>query len=195
VRNYAPLYSFLSVAYARSGDLESAVDANLKVLEAQPANNGAMRNLALLYRDLGDTDQAIQWAENSIAATNPANANEIKALRQLAAQIYQTTGRLDQAIGQYEAIHTLDPQDTAALNVLANLYISKQDLNKAVETLRALSEMEPNNYEHPFAIAQILQQAGRFEEALRYAEQAQALTPDDQKQAVEQFIALLKGDG
>ncbi len=193
VRNDAQLYSFLGVAYARSGDLEGAVDANLKVLETQPANSAAMRNLALLYRDLGDMDQAIQWAENSIAATNPANVNEIKALRQLAAQIYQTAGRLDQAIGQYEAIRALDPQDAAALDVLANLYLSKQDLNKAVEALTALAELEPNNYEHPFAIAQILHQAGRFEDALRFAEQALALTPEAEKQAINQLIALIKG--
>lgn len=195
VRNNVQLYSFLGVAYARSGDLESAVDANLKVLEAHPSNNGAMRNLALLYRDLGDIDQAIQWAENSIIATNPANVSEIKALRQLAAQIYQTAGRIDQAIGQYEAIRALDPLDAGTLNVLANLYLSKQDLNKAVEMLTALAELEPNNYEHPFAIAQILHQAGRFEEALRYAEQALALTPETEKQPVSELIALIKGGG
>ena len=79
--------------------------------------------------------------------------------------------------------------------MLANLYLSKQDLNKAVEMLTALAELEPNNYEHPFAIAQILHQAGRFEEVLRYAEQALALTPETEKQPVSELIALIKGGG
>jgi len=192
VRNNAQLYSFLSVAYARSGDLQGSVDANLKVLESQPNNNGAMRNLALLYRDLGDMNLATQYAEQSIAATDPGNLAEVKALRQLAAQLYQTAGKLDQAIVHYEAIRALDPQDVAALNVLANLYLTKQDLDRAVATLQALAELEPGNYEHPYAIAQILQQEGRFDEALRQAEQALALAPEEAKTAVAQLIDLIK---
>ncbi len=38
------------------GDLESAVDANLKVLSPSVQQRRRMRNLALLYRDLGDID-------------------------------------------------------------------------------------------------------------------------------------------
>ncbi len=78
--------------------------------------------------------------------------------------------------------------------MLANLYLSKQDLNKAVEMLTALAELSRNNYEHPFAIAQILHQAGRFEEALRYAEQALALTPETENSPYK-LIALIASGG
>ncbi len=195
VRNNAQLYGFLGMAYARSGDLQGAVDANVKVLEAQPSNYAAMRNLALLYRDLGNTDQAIDWAERSVAAVNPNNVDEVKNLRLLAAQLYEQAGKLDPAIAHYQAIQALDPQNVDVLRSLTNLYLSKQDLNRAIETLRALAALQPDNFEHPYAIAQILQQAGKPEDALAFAEQALALAPADQIQSIDSLIALIKNGG
>ena len=191
----AQLYSFLGVAAARQGDLENAAAANLKVLELQPTNSGAMRNLALLHRDLDDNDAAIEWAEKGLALTNPSNVAEMKAAHQLAAQLYQMNGKLDQAISHYEQIRSLEPSDPGALSVLANLYLSRQDLNNAVDTLRRLSELQPDNYEHPFAIAQILQQAGQPTDALSFANEALSIAPADQQPAIEQLIAAIQGGG
>ncbi len=53
----AQLYSFLGVAAARQGNLGEAVEATLKVVELQPNNAAAMRNLALNYRDLELIDE------------------------------------------------------------------------------------------------------------------------------------------
>lgn len=191
----AQLHSFLGVAAAREGNVEDAVEANLKVVELQPNNSGAMRNLALLYRDMDDIDTAIEWAEKSLANINPNNVAERTRAHQLIAQLYQTDGKLDQSISHYEQIRDLNPEDAAALSTLANLYLSRQDLGSAVDTLRRLAELQPDMYEHPFAIAQILQQAGQPTDALMFAQQALALANDDQKAVVEQLIQTLEGDG
>ncbi len=59
------LNSYLGVAKARSGDQQGAVEANLAVLDAQPGNLGAMRNLAILYRDLSDMEKPFEWIERA----------------------------------------------------------------------------------------------------------------------------------
>ncbi|MFN2203234.1 MAG: tetratricopeptide repeat protein [Caldilineaceae bacterium] len=190
--NSVQLFSFLGVAAAREGDYEDAIDANLRVADFQPNNAGAMRNLALLYRDSQQTDLAIEWAEKYLATISPENTQDLIAAHQLTGQLYQIAGKPDQAIAHYEQIVSLDPNDTGTLTSLANLYLNKQELNRAVETLRRLSDLEPDRFEHPFAIAQILEQTGQPADALVFAEQALALANGDDRTQVEELIDEIK---
>lgn len=189
----APLLSYLGVAKARTGDLEGAVRANEMVLELQPNNVNAMRNLAVLYRDLGDVDQAIVWIERGLASTGDPNSDEARSLRRMAAELYQSAGRVDEAIAQYEQLRQDNPNDAATLNALYTLYRARENWDAALETLQALVTLEPDNYQHPLALAQLMEQLGRKDDALAYANQALTLAPDDQRQAIAQLIATLGG--
>jgi tetratricopeptide (TPR) repeat protein len=189
--NRPQLYSYLGVAKARSGDSQGAIEANLKVIELQPNNLGAMRNLAILYRDTGDIDKAIEWAERAIASTPGNNIEELKSQRSLAAQIYEQIGMLDLAVAQFEQLRLADPNDLNTLNNLSRLYVSTENWNGAIEVLQQLAMLEPENFQHPLALAQILQQVGQPESALTYANQALALAPEDQKPMIAQLIDTL----
>ncbi|NJN81311.1 MAG: tetratricopeptide repeat protein [Caldilineaceae bacterium] len=184
----AQLYSYLGVAQARSDDLPGAIDSNLKVLELQPTNMGAMRNLSLLYRDSQQPEDAVKWAEQAIAITPPNQVNDLKQLHQLAASLYQVTGQQDQVLASYERIREIDPNDAAALRTLNSLYAQNQDWGKSVEVLRALAALEPDRFEHPLEIARILQQVGQTEDAVDFANRALSLAPEDQKEAISQLI-------
>ena len=162
--------------------------------DLEPNNIGAMRNLALLYRDQGDYPQAIEWANQAIDATNPERISDVKQLRSVLIDIYSITEDDDQIVAQYELIRDLDPEDIQNLQTLNQFYMQRQDWNKAVDTLRALYALQPDNYRHPLAIAQVLQQVGQTDEAIAFARQALELAPDSQKQEIEQFIALMAGD-
>ncbi|MEX1018462.1 MAG: tetratricopeptide repeat protein [Litorilinea sp.] len=187
----AQLPSYLGVVLARQGDLQGAADANLRVLELQPNNMGAMRNLALLYRDLDEMDEATEWVENAIAATNPNNVNDVVSLRQLAVQLYQAADQMDQVIVQYEQLRQLEPENTNTLRTLYSLYMGEESWNNAIEVLQNLATLEPNNFEHPLGLAQILQQVGQAENALAFANQALELAPDEQKPIISQYIETL----
>ncbi len=184
----------MSVAQARSGDTQGAIDADLNVLELSPNNIGAMRNLALLYRDLGNYPEAIKWANQAIDATNPERISDIKQLRSVLIEIFSMTEDEEQIIAQYELIRDLDPEDIQNLQTLNQYYMQRQDWNKAVDTLRALYALQPGDYHHPLSIAQVLQQVGQTDEAIAFARQALELAPDSQKQEIEQFITLMAGD-
>lgn len=182
------MYSFLGVACARIGDLQCAIDANLKVLERQPTNIGAMRNLALLYRDQDQPEAALEWIEKATALLSADQVSDIQQFRTLAAQIYQAQGQTDQVIAQYEAIRQVAPQDLETLKTLSNLYNAQQNDRMVVEIAQALMALEPTNYQHPFNIAQALQRVGQLDNARNFADQALQLAPADQQPAIQQFI-------
>jgi tetratricopeptide (TPR) repeat protein len=150
-----------------------------------------MRNLAILYRDQGDTAAAIEWVERAIGITPPDNVAEVKTQRQLAAQIYQQAGQTDLMRAQYEQLRQVDPNDLATLNTLYSLYAGEGNVNAAIEVLQNLMALEPDNFQHPLALAQVLQQAGQPENAITYANQALALAPEEQKPVITQLIDTL----
>jgi tetratricopeptide (TPR) repeat protein len=193
--NRPQIYSYLGVAKARSGDLEGAVAANEKVVELQPTNVGAMRNLAILFRDLSDAPQAISWVERAITAVGTSDLNELKSLRQLASDLLQAAGQLDAAIGHLEQSRQADPNDPNTLRTLYNLYVKAGNLNAGAETLQALAVLEPDNFEHPLALAQLMQQLGQPSDALTYANQAMALAPVEQRPVITELIATINGGG
>lgn len=192
-RPTAQMYSYLGVAYARVGRVEDAINTNLKILELQPTNVVAIRNLALLYRDQNQPEEALRWLEAAFPMLTAEQVADIRTLRQLAAQLYQDQGNTDKVIEQYEAIRAVAPDDLETLKTLSNLYNTKQDDRMVIEIAQTLMGLEPENYEHPLNIAQALQRAGQPDNARQFAEQALALAPADQKAAIEALITALGG--
>jgi tetratricopeptide (TPR) repeat protein len=188
----AQLLSYQSVAQARQGDLAGATATNQRLLELMPGNIAALRNLAILARDQGQPDVAMQWLDQALTAA-VGNPGELKSLYQVAAELYQAQGDTAQVIAQYENIRQVDPNDATALATLISLYTAQGDDAKVVELGPQLMALDPQNWQHPVAVAQALQRQGRTQEAITFAQQALALAPDDQKPVVEQLIAQLGG--
>jgi len=89
VRPTAQMYSYLGVARHRAGDLQGAIDANLEIVERQPNNQAAMRNLAILYRDAGQPEEAVEWTQRTLAGTAEDNTQQIAQLHQLLIELHQ----------------------------------------------------------------------------------------------------------
>ncbi len=68
----AQIYSSLGYIYAKIGRIQDAIDANNKVLQILPNDYDSHKNLALLYQQTGQLDQAITQAQ---AALNVAPKN------------------------------------------------------------------------------------------------------------------------
>jgi predicted Zn-dependent protease len=188
----AQLLSYLSVAQARQGDLAGAAASNERLLELMPGNVAALRNLAILARDQGKPEEAMQWLNEAFTAAGQ-NAGELKSLYQLAAELYQAQGDTAQVIAQYENIRQVDPNDAGALVTLLGLYAGAGDDTKVVELGQQLMQLDPQNYQHPLTVAQALISQQRSQEAVAYAQQALALAPDEQKPAIQELLAQLGG--
>lgn len=184
------LKSFLSVAQARTGDLEGAVQTNLEIVAKNPNDLTALRNLAILYRDANQPQDAILWAERAIAAAggNQGNGEVVGPLRRMIADLYVQQGNMEEAIKQYETLRQLSPNDPSVLSALANLYIQTNRVDGAINVLQSLAELEPDNFRYPLQIAQLYWQSGEIEAARQFASQALDRAPEADKPTVQQFI-------
>lgn len=182
------MYSYLGVAYDRLGQTENAVNANLGILDLQPENFSAMRNLAVLYRNDDQLEKAAEWTENALAVTAADNTQQILQLRQFLVELYESMEQPEQVALQYELIRQVEPNNATVLRNLYALYSEQNNLDKVAEMLEALMALEPGNYQYPLNLAQILLEEGEVSSARQYAEQALALAPEDQKAAINQLL-------
>ncbi len=188
VRPTLPMYSYLGVAQARTGDTEGAIESYLAVINRRPKDVPALRNLAILYRDLGQPEEGVKWVEKALEAVNPQRLGDLRDLHRVAIELYQQLDDDEGLISHYQALRELDPTDANILRNLYNLYLKQENWNQAVETLQALMQLEPNEYHHPLAMAQILAQNGQPDAARQFAERALELAPDEEKPAIQAFL-------
>ena len=66
--NLVAAHSSLSFIYAKTGRLEEAEAENLIVLEARPGDLATLKNLAIIYRQLGRYDESILYAQQALAS-------------------------------------------------------------------------------------------------------------------------------
>lgn len=188
--NSTQLRSFLGVVLARTGDMEGALETNLGIVEANPNDLNAVRNLAILYRDMDKPADSILWGERAVALAG-SDANIAVPILRLLVELYSRQGQPEQVTIQYERIRALAPDDIANLSTLASLYLQEQRIDETISILQHLSTLEPTNYLYPLQLAQIYAQTGDLASAKTFAQSALELAPADQKPGIEQFLATL----
>lgn len=187
----AAMYSYLGVALARTGDLEGAIAANEKVVEKQPNNTNAMLNLALLYRDTDRPAEGIPWVEQALSMIPADQIEQSVTFYELANELYQATGQLDQAIAALEQVRQWLPNDVDLLAQLSNLYNMQENDSQVLGIAQQLFSLDPTNYAHALSAAQALQRMGQITQARSYADQALSLAPVEARTEISQFLATL----
>ena len=77
--NTAQIYSSLGYIYARTNRLPEAIDANNKVLESLPNDFDSHKNLAILYQQSGQLDQALAHAQAALEVAPEKSKPDIEA--------------------------------------------------------------------------------------------------------------------
>jgi tetratricopeptide (TPR) repeat protein len=185
--------SYLSVVQARSGQLDEALATNLAIVERNPSDTNAVRNLAILYRDLEKYDESIRWAQQGIALAQNQNTQLALDMHRLLIEVYNRQGDTAQVLAQYEAMQALAPEDVTILTTLLSLYVQNDRMLEATTVLQNLSTLQPDNYVHPLQLAQIYQEIGQNAAALESAQRALSLAPETEKPSIQQFLATLGG--
>ncbi|TEU13614.1 MAG: tetratricopeptide repeat protein [Anaerolineales bacterium] len=204
-------HSTLSYIYSQQGKLAQAVEENLKVLELKPNDYASHKNLAILYQQLGQIDEAIAKAE---AALSLAPENDRASLEDYIAQLkgrqisspdrdliqtYLSQGQdllqkgdLDRAAEVYFQALALDPNIVSAHSALGYIYAQQGRFPEAMEENLTVLRLAPNDYASHKNLSILYQQLGRIDEALAEARVALGLAPENEKAAVEAFIAQLQ---
>lgn len=91
---------------------------------------------------------------------------------------YRNFDRVDEAIEQLEATIALNKKNKMAYNLLAYTYARKGRVNLALETIRKYIELAPNEPNPRDSKGEILQNAGRIDEAIKTYQEALKINKD-----------------
>ncbi|RLT34366.1 MAG: hypothetical protein DWI57_16675, partial [Chloroflexi bacterium] len=176
IPNSSQLRSFLGVVLARTGDMQGALETNLGIVETNPNDLNAIRNLAILYRDMDQPADSIVWGERAVALAGSDASIAVPILR-LLVELYTRQEQPEQVTIQYERMRALAPDDVGILSTLASNYLQAQRTDEAVDILQHLMTLEPANYLYPLQLAQIYAQLGDPATAKPLAQKALELAP------------------
>jgi len=191
-RPSAQMWSFLGVALAQLGDYDGAINANEEVLDVQPSNFAAMRNLAVLYRDAGQPEKSVEWGERALTTLGADDVQNRMSIHQFLIEAYRSLEQPENVAAQYEAMDLLTPNNASVLRALLALYQNAGNEAKITEVAQKLMAVEPDNYQYPFEVARSLSEQGQVDQARQFAERAKTLAPAEQLAAIDDLLATLE---
>jgi tetratricopeptide (TPR) repeat protein len=154
----------------RNVDAEAAFKT---VLEKDPNNEVALRELALVYSSLGDTNKAIEMYTR-VNSKNPTP----RTLLELASA-YEQVRDFSNAAEIYKKVLELTPGELEVMKRYAQALLFADKLDEARRIYEAITEKKTDDVESFLRLSQIYRQQGRFEPARAANDKAKALAPDN----------------
>ncbi len=142
---------------ARRSHLSKAVDAYLTAIKLDPGHDAAHTNLATVYYQNGQFDQAQQYVETALKLNpNDATSHYVLGTILLQRDPKKYPEALDAAQKQFETAIQYQPDFGAAYTGLASVFLFKGDFEKALDNARKgvdLTQNAPNPFSY-WALAQ-----------------------------------------
>lgn len=154
----------------RNIDAESAFK---KVLEVESDNEVALRELALVYSSLGDTNKAIEMYTR-VNSRNPTP----RTLLELA-NAYEQVRDFANAATVYKRVVDLNPDDVEILKRYGQTLLFADKLDDARKVFETVTAKKPDDVEGFLRLSQIYRQQGNFGAARSANEKAKSLAPDN----------------
>lgn len=128
-------------------------------------------NTALSHHKSGKLPEA-EIIYRQIIAEDPENAS---ALNLFGLLLFQH-GRYEEALTNIEKAVEIKPIPYFYIN-LGNIYLAKNETDKAIENYNNANELEPNNYEPFFGLGMCYKNKTEYDKAIEYYEKAISLNP------------------
>jgi tetratricopeptide (TPR) repeat protein len=164
----------LGIFYSARQSWQAAEEAYLRALKLNPQALAAALNLADLYRQLAREDEArdllllaIEIAPGQSAPLHALGLLETRAGNtELALRYLADAARLEQAGTRHRYVYAIALHDSGQIDA-------------AIEALKTLLRVAPQNTELLFALVGYCKEEGRMEEAKRYADRLRKLSPNN----------------
>ena len=154
------------------GQLDDLAEAELRLALQKDARLPGVHYLlgqTALFR--GQLDESIALLRKELEI-DPADAMALLRL----GDAYVRQSKTEEAIGALQRSVWINPHFSGPYILLGRAYMKKDELGTAEGMLRRAVELDPNNKSAHYLLAQVLQKAGRAEEARREFEAAERLS-------------------
>ncbi len=168
--------------YRATNQTSKAEETFRKVLKTDPASKVGLANLAELYIQQGDYDQAAE------ALSRIPEGEMDSQLLGMLAYAYIQTQHFDKAVATYEKALAQDPDNAELRRYYADALLNDGKIDAARVELQKTLKSDPEDGPTYLRLAQIDRQEGRFNEARQELEKAKALLPDKQEVLYEQAL-------
>ena len=180
--------------YRASNNSVEAEKAFNKVLAQDPNNEDALTNLAMVYSDLGNTQQAIEklkaatdqnsdprmlaalagayeqlrdWKDAAAAMKRAVEAEpDNPRLKTKLAQYLLYSDQLDEALKYYTQLAADDPKDGEVQLRLSEIYREKKDFTKAHAALDKAKALDSDSMEVRYDEVNLLESEGKTDQAI-----------------------------
>jgi len=172
--NLANVYIVLAKDYEKRGDYVNAKDAYEKTLIYKPGNALIYYELCLLALQEGQLEQARNYLQRlEKTATTPQLTKLAKTLfHRSRASAYERRQNWRGAIGEYQEVLQVNPEDLASRYQIALLYVHRGEYNRAISVLKDLSSVAPDGVELQYEIGLLYRKQGDIENAIASLEGA-----------------------
>jgi tetratricopeptide (TPR) repeat protein len=168
--------------YKMNNQGAKAEEAFKKILNADPNSKSGLANLAELYFEQGDYDQAIDLLKKL------PESDLDGSLLGLLAYAYSQTHDFDNAVSMYEKALAQDPENQELRRAYAEALMGGGKTSEARAELQRILKADPENGATYLRLAQLDRQEGRFDQARQELERAKTLLPDNPEVAYQQAL-------
>ncbi|HZL57353.1 MAG TPA: tetratricopeptide repeat protein, partial [Bryobacteraceae bacterium] len=187
-KQQAALWVQIGQAYRYSGDVQQSVVALEKSRVGIPDSGPIIRDLGMLYEELGKKDTAKKYYEQAIKldSTDPL------ALNNLAYLIAENGGDLNEALGYAQRAKQKLPTFSEITDTLGWIYMKKNLTDSAIDSFKALVIQQPANPIYHYHYAMALNQKGDRESARKECQAALADKPNkEQEDQIRKLMSRL----
>jgi tetratricopeptide (TPR) repeat protein len=165
----------LAAAEAKQGHRDQAIELYEKVLELEPKDRFAYKELMRLRTSETSADEAASALKGLMRSGDRAKNPHLKTL---AADRLRKAGKDDEAAVEYEAALSLDPGNAYALSQLGFCYRRLGRTEEAIDTLGRAFLADPNNVILRKTLESMSRSANRLEEFAALVDEAIRLHPE-----------------
>ena len=166
-KNWALPYKALGIVLMRQNRDKDAEEALREALKLEITDAAVMQMLSDIRLRAGDVKSALDFARRATAGEEPTSSALISL-----ALAEKASGNKTAAKEALDRVLTNEPENVPALIERADLLSDEKKLDLAIADLKAAAKLKPTDKAINSRLADVLQQAGKTEEALAVAKSA-----------------------
>ena len=164
-----------------AGGIDAAIDELRRTVRVNSSFAPAWASLADAYREKHRLTGESVWLARAEANCRKALEldESLVGAHMTLAEVYEESGREEQAIEEYSRVLSLNPRNTTANREVGDILAAQNRLDEAESAYRRIVDAEPDYFAGHRALGYFYYATGRIDEAASEYKEALRLAPDD----------------